>query len=53
MGSEILPHKVGPNEDVRDLSGVDCDAPIWLIVWCVWVSNKFHIGYLLGRSEFY
>ena len=21
MGSKILPHKVGPNEDVRDLSG--------------------------------
>ena len=21
-------HKVGPNEDVRDLSGGDCDAPI-------------------------
>jgi len=28
-------HKVGPNENIRDLSGVDCDAPIWLIVWCV------------------
>ena len=21
-------HKVGPNEDVRDLSGGDCDTPI-------------------------
>ena len=21
-------HKMGPNEDVRDLSGGDCDAPI-------------------------
>ena len=28
VGSETLPHKVGPNEDVRDLSGGDCDAPI-------------------------
>ena len=28
VGSETLPHKVGPNEDVRDLSGRDCDAPI-------------------------
>ena len=22
------PHKVGPNKDVRDLSGGDCDTPI-------------------------
>ena len=28
VGSEILPHKVGPNEDVKDLSGGDCDALI-------------------------
>ena len=28
VGSEILPHKVGPNEDVRDLRGGDCDALI-------------------------
>ena len=28
VGSETLPHKVGPNEDVRDLSGGDCDTPI-------------------------
>ena len=28
VGSEILPHKVGPKEDVRDLSGGDCDNPI-------------------------
>ena len=27
-GSETLPHKVGPNEDVRDLSRGDCDALI-------------------------
>ena len=27
MGLATLPHKVGPNEDVRDLSGGDCDAP--------------------------
>ena len=53
VGSEILPHKVGPNEDVRDLSEGDCDAQIWLIVWCVWVYDEFHIGYLLGWTEFY
>ena len=28
VGSETLPHKVGPNEDVRDLSGGDYDTPI-------------------------
>ena len=28
VGSKKLPHKVGPNEDFRDLSGGDCDAPI-------------------------
>ena len=28
VGSETLPHKVGPNEDVRDLSGGYCDTPI-------------------------
>ena len=28
VGSETLPHKVGPNEDVRDLSGEDCDTLI-------------------------
>ena len=28
VGSETLPHKVDPNEDVRDLSGGDCDALI-------------------------
>ena len=27
-GSEALPYKMGPNEDVRDLSEEDCDAPI-------------------------
>ena len=32
VGSETLPHKVGSNEDIRDLSGGDYDAPIWLIV---------------------
>ena len=35
LGLETQSHKVGPNEGVRDLSGGDCDAPIWLIVWCV------------------
>ena len=28
VGSKTLPHKMGPNEDVSDLSGGDCDAPI-------------------------
>ena len=28
VGLETLSHKVGPNEDVRDLSGGDCDALI-------------------------
>ena len=28
VGLETLSHKVGPNEDVRDLSGGDCDTPI-------------------------
>ena len=28
VGSETLPYKVGPNDDVRDLSGEDCDALI-------------------------
>ena len=32
---------------------VMCDAPFWLIVWCVWMCDKSHIGYLLGRSELY
>ena len=53
MGSETLPHKVDPNEDVRDLSEGDYDAPIWLIVWCMWVCDESHIGYLLGRSRLY
>ena len=32
VGSETLPHKVGPNEDVTDLSGGDYDTLIGLIV---------------------
>ena len=43
MGSETLLHKVDPNKDVRDLSGGDYDAPIWLIVWlcgCVMSSTS-------------
>ena len=28
VGLETLPYKVGPNEDVRDLSDGDCDATI-------------------------
>ena len=51
MGSETLSHKVGPSEDVRNLSGGDCDAPILLIVWFVWMCDESHIGYLLGRSN--
>ena len=43
------PHKVGHNEDIKDLSKGDCDTLIWLIVWCVWVCDKSHIWYLLGR----
>ena len=46
-------HKMGPNEDIRDLIGRDYDTPIWLIVWCVWVYDESYIGYLLGRSEIY
>ena len=53
MGSETLSHKMGPSEDVRNLSQGDCDAPIWLIVCCVWMCDDSHIRYLLGRSEFY
>ena len=53
MSSETLPHKVGPNEDVRDLSRGDYNSPIWLIVWYAWVCNESHIGYLQGRSRLY
>ena len=28
VDSETLPHKMGPNEDVRDLRGGDYDDPI-------------------------
>ena len=28
VGSETISHKVGPNKNVRDLSGGDYDAPI-------------------------
>ena len=44
---------MGPNEDVRDLSGGDCDNLIWMIVWSVWVCDESHMGYLLGRFELY
>ena len=27
-GFKDTTHKVGPNEDIRDLSGGDCDVPI-------------------------
>ena len=52
-GLKDTTHKVGPNEDVSDLSGGDYDVPIWLIVWYVWVCDESHIGYLLGRFELY
>ena len=43
MGSETLPHKVGPNEDVRDLSGGDCDAPNLIdCVMCVDMRLVLH-----------
>ena len=40
VGLEILLHKVGPNEDDRDLSEGDCDAPILIdFVMCVCVMS--------------
>ena len=48
MGLETLPHKVGPNKDVRDLNRGDCDTPILLVVWSVLGCDESHIGYLLG-----
>ena len=47
-----ITHKVGPNEDVRDLSRGDCNTPIWLIMWCMWVCDESHIGYLLVNLGF-
>ena len=47
---DIITPQSEPNEDVRDLSGGDCDTPMWLIVWSMWVCDESHIGYLLGRS---
>ena len=35
MSSEIMPHKMGPNENVKYLSWGDCDAPNWLDIDCV------------------
>ena len=52
-GLKDITHKMGPNEDVRDLSGRVCDALIWLIVWYMWVCDKSHIGHLLGRFRLY
>ena len=40
---------MGPNEDVRDLSGEDCDAPN--SDKCVFAES--HIGQLLGRTGLY
>ena len=36
-----------PNEDVRDLSGGDYDAPKFDKCVC----TESHIGYILGRTE--
>ena len=53
MGSKTLSHKVGPNEDIKDLSGGDCDAPNLIdCVMCVGVDES-HIGYLLGKFRLY
>ena len=30
-----------------------CDAPIWLIVWDVWMCDESHIEYLLGWTVLY
>ena len=32
---------------------LSCDAPIWLIVWYVWMCDESHIGYLLGWTGLY
>jgi len=40
VGSETLPHKVGPNEDIRDLSRGDCDSQFdWLCDVCRYVMS--------------
>ena len=40
---------MGPNEDVRDLSGGDCDAPNSDKFVCV----ESHIRHILGRTRLY
>ena len=46
-----------PNEDVRDLSGGDCDAPIWLIdcVMCVMIPTSgiywVELGFINNYKE--
>ena len=61
--SLLLPHQC-PNFVIKilnftsttncpNLCEVSCDASIWLFVWCVWVCNESHIGYLLGWTGFY
>jgi hypothetical protein len=40
---------MGPNEDVRDLSGGDCDAPKSDKCMCA----ESHIGHILGRTGLY
>jgi len=53
MGLMTLPYKVAPNENIRDLSGGDCDLPICMIVCCVWVCDKSYIKHILGRIGLY
>ena len=40
---------MGPNEDVRDVSGGDCDAPNSDKCVCA----ESHIGHILGRTGLY
>jgi hypothetical protein len=40
---------MGPNEDVRDLSGGDCDALKFDKCICV----ESHIGHILGQTGLY
>ena len=53
VGLETLPHNVSPNKDVRNLSGGDCIALIWVIVWYVWACDESHNRYLLGWIALY
>ena len=61
VGLEILPHIVGPNEYIKDLSGVVCDTPdlIWVLpVWkfflrlLQYISYSVHLVNKFLRSSF-